>query len=195
MRSRSPAGPWARCPVLLALAALSCSPSGAPGQGEGATGGPAKDEVTLRVIAPSELAGIVASHHGKVVLVDFWALWCVPCRQQFPHTVELARKHGPSGAVVISMGLDDPSDKDKAIAFLKEKGATFANYLSEAGGSAESFTTLGLKGGSIPQYHLYDRSGKMRHEFHVDPAAAAQFTHEDIETSLTELLKEVPPKE
>ena len=62
-------------------------------------------------------------HEGKVVLVDFWASWCVPCRRSFPWMNEMQEKYAHNGLVIIAINLDNsPED---AAAFLKEYPAHF----------------------------------------------------------------------
>ena len=49
----------------------------------------------------------LSSYRGKVVLLDFWATWCVPCRAEIPHFVELQQKYGDRGLQIIGVSMDD----------------------------------------------------------------------------------------
>ena len=52
----------------------------------------------------------LSSYRGKVVLLDFWATWCDPCREEIPHLVELQQRYGDSGLQIIGISMDDSSD-------------------------------------------------------------------------------------
>ena len=52
----------------------------------------------------------LSSYRGKVVLLDFWATWCVPCREETPHLVELQQKYGDRGLQIIGVSMDDSAD-------------------------------------------------------------------------------------
>lgn len=58
----------------------------------------------------------LSSFRGKVVLLDFWATWCDPCRDEIPHFVELQRKYGNEGLQIIGVSMDDSIDPVKPFA-------------------------------------------------------------------------------
>ncbi len=125
-------------------------------------------QVALTVVDGAGLESVIAGHRGKIVLVDFWATWCAPCMAQFPHTVELGRRFGEQGLVVVSMSLDDPDDYDDVLEFLAEQGAGFDNLLSKYGVGSRTMEEFDLRG-DIPLYRLYDRSGNLRYQFSSMP--------------------------
>jgi peroxiredoxin len=49
----------------------------------------------------------LSSYRGKVVLMDFWATWCDPCREEIPHFIELQEKYGGEGLQIIGVSMDD----------------------------------------------------------------------------------------
>ena len=150
---------------------------------------PAK-EVSLQVVEPEQYLKVLEKHKGKVVLVDFWATWCLPCKAQFPHTVELSQKYAGQDVAVVSMSLDEPENEERVLKFLQDQHASFDNLLSKYGSGEASYESYAIPGGSIPHYKLYDRKGVERKTFEVDPLAEKQFSHEDIEAKLKELLDE-----
>jgi len=62
----------------------------------------------------------LADFKGKVVLIEFWATWCPPCREALPSTNELVRKHGDKGLVAIAIAVQD--NPDQVMDFAREKG-------------------------------------------------------------------------
>jgi thiol-disulfide isomerase/thioredoxin len=86
--------------------------------------------IKLDPIKYNDLAELIRGLKGKVVVVDFWADYCVPCKREFPHLVGLHQKYARDGLVAISVSLDDPAKKeahDRALKFLQAQGAVFTN--------------------------------------------------------------------
>ena len=120
--------------------------------------------------APSPLAGeldaaglrdLLAARKGKVVLVNFWATWCVPCREEFPDLSRLQRSYGEQGLAVIGISTDFASQAKKVDAFLEQQKPAFPNYRKKSGGDDQPFID-GIDrswGGELPFSVLYDREG------------------------------------
>ena len=93
---------------------------------------------------------------GKVVLVDFWASWCGPCKASFPALNRLQKKYGPKGLVIIGVGVDD--DAAKYQAFAKKMSASFPLAHDSAHKAAAKFNPQ-----SMPSSYLIDRKGVIRY--------------------------------
>ena len=132
-------------------------------------------------------------HRGKVVLVEFWATWCLQCLELLPHTVELYNKHADQGLAVISVSLDYPDDdRQRVIDLLESQGATFDNFISRYGGDAKSLEVFAIEGGALPNLKLYDRSGKLRKTFAAGVIPPEPFGPEDVARAVEALLEESP---
>ncbi len=143
------------------------------------------DEVTL--------ADWLAKSHGNVVLIDFWATWCGPCVQQFPHTVELAKQHKEEGLKVFAVSMDEPEDAPSVLDFLKRKNADFETLLTRYGIGAEFVNAFDIRG-DIPFYRLYDRKGELRYSFSAEPEGIDNCELIDkIDERVKELLAESKP--
>src|SRR5262249_37610099 len=88
--------------------------------------------VELKPLKYDALTDLVKQNKGKVVVVDFWADFCIPCKREFPNLVKLHRQYAGQGLVAVSVALDDPADekaRERALKFLKAQQATFTNVL------------------------------------------------------------------
>jgi thiol-disulfide isomerase/thioredoxin len=97
---------------------------------------------------------MIQSAKGKVVLLDFWASWCAPCRKSFPWMNALQKKYGERGLIVIGVNLD--SDQKLAAEFLQAVPAQFRIEYDPKGNLA-----TGLDVSAMPTSFLLDRSGKI----------------------------------
>lgn len=94
---------------------------------------------------------------GKVVLIDFWASWCGPCRKENPVVVALYSKHKAKGFEILGVSLDD--DKDAWMSAVKEDGITWTQ-VSDLKGWESSIAALYQVEG-IPATFLIDKGGKI----------------------------------
>jgi thiol-disulfide isomerase/thioredoxin len=126
---------------------------------------------------------------GRVVVLDVWATWCIPCIERFPHMVSLYQQYKNRGVEFVSMSVDDREDKaavERARQFLIRQKAGFPNYLMDEN-IMQSFEKLGVQG--IPDVMLYDRTGRLRYDLNGnDPNHQA--TLADVENGLATLVAE-----
>ncbi|HZF09007.1 MAG TPA: TlpA disulfide reductase family protein [Thermoanaerobaculia bacterium] len=140
----------ALCVALLLLLALAVS---APART--ARGGTVDPPAAPRFELPTR-TGTVAldALRTKVVLVDFWASWCGPCRQSFPWLSAMSARYGESGLVVVAIDLD--KDRSLAETFLHELAPPFTVAFDPAGKTAEAFDVQ-----TMPSSYLVNRAGRV----------------------------------
>lgn len=98
----------------------------------------------------------LSAHRGKVVLVNFWATWCGPCKMEMPDLVALQNKYGPRGFTIVGVSTDDYSSPASLQPFVQSQGLNYPVLLAEAG--------LQQKYGgveNIPASFLIDRQGNV----------------------------------
>jgi thiol-disulfide isomerase/thioredoxin len=118
-----------------------------------------------------------ADLRGKVVLIDFWATWCGPCKKEMPGYQKLADRHGAQGFAVIGFKLDIMADTEEPRAFARRLGIHYP--LAVATGEIKR-KFGGIEG--LPTTLLYDRQGILRQKI-------IGFEYTDvIEKDLKELL-------
>jgi thiol-disulfide isomerase/thioredoxin len=105
---------------------------------------------------------LIEHYHGKPLLVNFWATWCEPCRDEYPMLNELAKQYGPQGFKVLGVSMDDDGDLILMRRFLARYKPVFPNYRKKAG-EEEQFRQAILPGwnGTLPATLFYGKDGRM----------------------------------
>lgn len=96
----------------------------------------------------------LAPHRGRVVIVDFWASWCKPCRQSIPWLNAMSARYGASGLVVIGVNVD--ANRSDAERFLRDVPIDFEVVFDPDGVMAKQFKVQGM-----PSSYVFDRNGKL----------------------------------
>jgi thiol-disulfide isomerase/thioredoxin len=99
----------------------------------------------------------LAKMRGKVVLIDFWAVWCGPCVAELPNVIKAYERLHPKGFEIVGISLDQ--DKAKLEAFTKDKGMTWVQYFDGKGWQNEISSRFGIR--SIPAMWLIDKKGML----------------------------------
>jgi thiol-disulfide isomerase/thioredoxin len=120
-------------------------------------------------LAPLDQAGfgrLVAAAKGHVVVVDFWATWCDPCRAEMPELVRLAARYKARGLELATVSCDEPEQEAGAAAFLEKNGAPAQRYVKHASNDEKFIDSVDPKwSGALPALFLYDRQGRLVKSF------------------------------
>ena len=117
----------------------------------------------VKIINVSDLSGIINADQDRALLINVWATWCIPCRDEFPDLVRIAKIYFENIRVV-GISVDDSEVLySKVIPFLKNQKAEFENYLIKVI-EPEDFINLFSKewSGAIPATFIYDKDGKQK---------------------------------
>jgi len=99
----------------------------------------------------------IANYKGKVLLIDFWATWCGPCRGEIPNVVATYQKYHDQGFAIIGVSLDQ--DRQKMLDYTKQMKMTWPQFFDGQGWGNELAVKFGIE--SIPATFLLDGNGKI----------------------------------
>ncbi len=121
---------------------------------------PAGSPPVLKPATAQDVLREVARSRGDVVLVDLWATWCTPCREEFPDLLRLRRELGGRGFKLVLVSADFASQRPQAAAFLADQGVTFPTF-AKAQSDQDFIDGLDARWtGALPACLLFDREGR-----------------------------------
>jgi peroxiredoxin len=112
--------------LLILLSAIGCA---APQAGAEPSSGTGTSDFTLRDVEGRTVR--LSDHRGKVVLLNFWATWCVPCKGELPHLQRIYETHRDAGFVVLGISMDGPESIANVGPEVRRYGLTFPILLDE----------------------------------------------------------------
>ena len=122
----------------------------------------------------------LADYKGNVLVLDFYATWCAPCRQSIPRLMALHQKDGPRGVRVVGLNVGGADDRIKVSDFAKELGIQYP-----LGFPDQALTDLFLSDNQeIPQTFVFGREGQLKGRF----IGYQDSTADDVEKMIGELL-------
>lgn len=136
--------------------------------------------------AETDAAGVLdlTAYHGKVVVVDFWASWCAPCRRSLPWLDAMQRRYADEGLIVI--GVNEDNTQEDAAAFLQQVPVSFRIVPDPKGEIARRFELI-----AMPSTFVFGRDGELA-EQHLGFKVAKQ---DEYEAVLRRLLATAPMAE
>jgi thiol-disulfide isomerase/thioredoxin len=154
--------PWLAVAVAGALALAAGLHFGGDGRDGGNDDLRAKDAGALFGVTLPDAKGqeqAIGQWKGKVLVVNFWATWCAPCREEMPEFVKAQRELGEKGLQFVGIAIDQP---DKVQEFAAEIGLNYPTLIGGYG-AIELSKTLGNRLGALPFTIIVDRSGRVAH--------------------------------
>lgn len=138
-------------------------------------------------LALKDLAGVeqkLSSSRGLVVVLNFWATYCEPCRKEMPDLAAIQDEYAPRGVQVVGVSADRLEERDKVLRFVKETKLNFPVWLGAKVGDMSKF---GL-GQTLPGTAIIGRDGKIAWSIRGVAKKA------DLKKRLDTLLAEAPPQ-
>lgn len=99
----------------------------------------------------------LSAYRGKIVVLNFWATWCIPCRKEMPDLAAIQNEFAALGVQVVGSSADTISDRSKVLEFIKETRINFPVWL---GATTEDMKRFGL-GPALPGTAIIGRDGKI----------------------------------
>ncbi len=138
--------------------------------------------IELKSVEPKDIKDLVAQNKGKVVVLNFFATWCVPCHKEFPDIVKLQSKYKAQGLQVIEVSMNDVTERDDMQKFLNDQKPPFVVYIA-ANTEDQFYKDVDARWDTaLPMTMIFDRDGKNVY-FYKEAR-----TYDEFEKDITPLL-------
>ena len=148
--------------IAIGLSSLLFN-SSAPAQSRTSHRPAVKPAVSTKAINAEEMQALLKRDGARPLLVNFWATWCDPCREEFPDLVEIDKQYRPKDLDFIAISLDDFADLKTAVPkFLREMRAKMPVYLLNVSDPEPAIKSVDPAwDGALPATFLYNQKGEV----------------------------------
>jgi thiol-disulfide isomerase/thioredoxin len=109
---------------------------------------------------------LIAAGKGQVLVADFWATWCIPCRAEMPQLVGLEARYRARGVRLITVSCDEPEQEGGALDFVRKNRVPQPAYIKRAKNDEKFINAIDPKwSGALPGLFVYDRQGRLVKSF------------------------------
>ena len=139
--------------------------------------------LALAPVDETSIQKVLSAQKGKVVVLNFWATWCVPCREEMPQLVAMQKRLAAKGLQLVTVSADEPESAAAAAKFIAEKGVPQPAYIKNAKNDEKFINSLDPKwSGAVPAIFIFDKTGKKVRSFIGEADLKA------VEAAITKLL-------
>lgn len=121
-------------------------------------------EKNIKVLDANSLKEIINNRNNKILFINVWATWCIPCVEEFPDIVKIYNNYKDENVQFLSLSVDLESDVDSlVIPFLKKQNADFPVYIADEKNSEDIINLINKDwSGAVPLTLIYDKNGKQQ---------------------------------
>ncbi len=118
-------------------------------------------QIVVEKLNEAGLRGLISQRNGKLLLLNVWATWCLPCREEFPDLVKLADEYQRRDVEVVGLSVDYPDEiETKIVPFLKAVRANFRIFVQDFNDPAVLIQQLDANwSGALPATFIFDKKG------------------------------------
>jgi thiol-disulfide isomerase/thioredoxin len=124
----------------------------------------AVSQLQVDLLDASKFKALKKKYQGKVLFINTWATWCLPCKEEFPDLVRLARNYKDSDVAIVGVSVDYPDEvTSKVIPFLSRQQVNFPNFVQNFKEPEDLINLFNIKWrGAVPATFIYDKEGNQR---------------------------------